>query len=105
MTPGDTVFDISNTSMSIEPLTNFAKRTAQGNLNTSFTQYGLCLKTYNIDIYQNWINSEWIEDVTGINEASAVNVEDGKLSMDALNLAQKVYNFLNRIAVSGGILS
>ena len=29
-------------------------------------------------------------------------VTDGKLTMDALNLAQKVYNMLNRIAVSGG---
>lgn len=102
LTSGDTVFDISNESMSIEPFTNFAKRTAQGNLNTSFTQYGLCLKTYNSDLYQNWINTEWIEGVTGINEASAVDVADGKLSMDALNLAQKVYNFLNRVAVSGG---
>ena len=27
---------------------------------------------------------------------------DGKLTMDALNLQQKVYNMLNRIAVSGG---
>lgn len=102
LTPGDTVFDISNESMSVAPLTNFAKRTAQGDLNTSFTQYGLCLKTYNSDLYQNWINTEWIEGVTGINEASAVDVADGTLSMDALNLAQKVYNFLNRIAVSGG---
>lgn len=99
---GDIVFDISNESMSVEPFTNFAKRTSQGDLNTSFTQYGLCLKTYNSDLYQNWINTEWIEGVTGINEASAVDVADGKLSMDALNLAQKVYNFLNRIAVSGG---
>lgn len=102
LTPGDTVFDISNESMSVAPLKNFAKRTSDGRLNTSNTQYGLCLKTYNSDLYQNWINTEWIEGVTGINEASAVNVEDGKLSMDALNLAQKVYNFLNRIAVSGG---
>lgn len=102
LTPGDTVFDISNESISVAPFTNFAKRTAQGNLNTINTQYGLCLKTYNSDLYQNWINTEWIEDVTGINEASAVDVADGKLSMDALNLAQKVYNFLNRIAVSGG---
>lgn len=100
--PGDIVFDISNESMSVAPFTNFAKRTAQGTLNTSNTQYGLCLKTYNSDLYQNWINTEWIEGVTGINEASAVDVADGKLSMDALNLAQKVYNFLNRIAVSGG---
>ena len=102
LTPGDTVFDISNASTSIEPFTNFAKRNQQSLLNTSFTQYGLCLKTYNSDVYQNWINTEWIEGITGINEASAVNVEDGKLSMDALNLAQKVYNFLNRIAISGG---
>ena len=102
LTSGDIVFDISNESMSVAPLTNFAKRTAQGDLNTSFIQYGLCLKTYNSDIYQNWINTEWIEGATGINEASAVDVTDGKLSMDALNLAQKVYNFLNRIAISGG---
>lgn len=102
LTSGDIVFDISNENMSVEPLTNFAKRTSQGDLNTSFTQYGLCLKTYNSDIYQNWINTEWIEGVNGINEASAVDVTEGKLSMDALNLAQKVYNFLNRIAVSGG---
>lgn len=102
LTPGDTVFDISNENMSVAPFTNFAKRTAQGNLNTINTQYGLCLKTYNSDLYQNWINTEWIEGVNGINEASAVDVADGKLSMDALNLAQKVYNFLNRVAVSGG---
>lgn len=100
--PGDMVFDISNESMSVAPFTNFAKRTKEGNLNTINPQYGLCLKTYNSDLYQNWINTEWIEGVTGINEASAVDVADGKLSMDALNLAQKVYNFLNRIAVSGG---
>ena len=60
LTPGDTVFDISNESMSVAPFTNFAKRTNQGNLNTSNTQYGLCLKTYNSDLYQNWINTEWI---------------------------------------------
>nr|DAV16576.1 MAG TPA: Major capsid protein [Microviridae sp.] len=103
LTAGDTVFDISNTTMSVEPFTNFIKRKAVNNkLNTSDPQYGLCLKTYNSDLYQNWINTEWIEGVNGINEASAVDVSDGTLSMDALNLSQKVYNFLNRIAVSGG---
>ena len=101
LTPGDVDFDISNESMSIPPFTDFAKR-FQNNLITTNTQFGLCLKTYNSDIYQNWINTEWIEGASGINEASAVDVSDGKLSMDALNLSQKVYNFLNRIAVSGG---
>ena len=57
------------------------------------------------DLYQNWINTEWIEGVSGINEASAVDVSDGTLSIDALNLSQKVYNFLNRIAISGETLS
>ena len=102
LTPGDVAFDISNESMSIPPFTDFAKRTSQGDLNTTFTQFGLCLKTYNSDVYQNWINTEWIEGASGINEASAVDVSNGTLSMDALNLSQKVYNFLNRIAVSGG---
>lgn len=103
LTAGDTVFDISNAANSVKPFVNFAKRKAANNkLNTSDAQYGLCLKTYNSDLYQNWINTEWIEGVNGINEASAVDVSDGTLSMDALNLSQKVYNFLNRIAVSGG---
>lgn len=103
LTAGDTVFDISNKAMSVEPFTNFAKRkTVNSKLNTTDPQYGLCLKTYNSDLYQNWINTEWIEGVNGINEASAVDVSNGTLSMDALNLSQKVYNFLNRIAVSGG---
>lgn len=102
LTPGDMDFDISDERTSIPPFTDFAKRTPQKDLNTSNTQFGLCLKTYNSDLYQNWINTEWIEGSNGINEASAVDVSDGKLSMDALNLSQKVYNFLNRIAVSGG---
>ena len=100
LTPGDVEFDISNESKSVPPFTDFAKRTPQKNLNTTNIQFGLCLKTYNSDLYQNWINTEWIEGSNGINEASAVDVSDGKLSMDALNLSQKVYNFLNRIAVS-----
>nr|DAU30682.1 MAG TPA: Major capsid protein [Microviridae sp.] len=103
LTAGDIRFNLSDKGMSVEPFTNFAKRKAVNNkLNTSDPQYGLCLKTYNSDLYQNWINTEWIEGVNGINEASAVDVSDGTLSMDALNLSQKVYNFLNRIAISGG---
>ena len=63
---------------------------------------GLALKTYNSDLLQNWINTEWIDGVNGISEVTAIDVTDGKLTMDALNLQQKVYNMLNRIAVSGG---
>ena len=68
----------------------------------SQSRYGLAVKTYDSDIYQNWVNTDWIDGSNGINEITAVNVADGKLTMDALNLAQKVYNMLNRIAVAGG---
>lgn len=103
MTAGDRVFDIGSLTASVEPFNSFTKRLTQtSKLYSTIPQFGLCLKTYNSDQFQNWINTEWIDGVDGINEASAVDVSDGTLSMDALNLSQKVYNFLNRIAVSGG---
>jgi hypothetical protein len=103
MTAGDTVFNIGSLETSVEPFNSFTKRlTKTSKLYSTIPQFGLCLKTYNSDQFQNWINTEWIDGVDGINEVSAVDVSDGTLSMDALNLSQKVYNFLNRIAVSGG---
>ena len=64
--------------------------------------WGITVKTYQSDICQNWINTEWIDGENGINKISAVDVSDGSFTIDALNLANKVYNFLNRIAVSDG---
>lgn len=81
---------------------SFGQRLPNGKLNTTSSQYGLCLKTYNSDLFQNWINTEWIDGVNGISEVTAIDVTDGRLTIDALNLQQKVYNMLNRIAVSGG---
>lgn len=63
---------------------------------------GMLLKTYDSDIFQNWVKTEWIDGPNGINEISAIDVSGGKLYMDAINLQQKVYNMLNRVAVSGG---
>lgn len=63
---------------------------------------GLCLKTYQSDLFNNWVNKEWVDGDNGINEVTDVDVSGGKLNLDALNLAQKVYNMLNRIAISGG---
>ena len=95
------ITNIPNKS-SIALYDSFGQRLPNGKLNTTSSQYGLCLKTYNSDLLQNWINTEWIDGVNGISEVTAIDVTDGKLTMDALNLQQKVYNMLNRIAVSGG---
>lgn len=65
---------------------------------------GLLLKTYDSDIFNNWVKTDWIDGTGGITEITSIDItaNDGKLTMDALNLQQKVYNMLNRIAVSGG---
>lgn len=66
------------------------------------SQHGLALKTYQSDIFNNWITTEWIDGAGGISEVTAIDVSDGKLKIDALILAKKVHNMLNRVAVSGG---
>lgn len=65
---------------------------------------GMLLKTYDSDMFNNWIQTDWIDGTGGITEITSIDISanDGKLTMDALNLQQKVYNMLNRIAVSGG---
>lgn len=66
------------------------------------SQVGLCVKTYQSDLFNNWLSSEWIEGANGIAEITAIDTSKGNFTMDTLNLSQKVYNMLNRIAVSGG---
>lgn len=73
-----------------------------GELNAALNQCGLAIKTYQSDINNNWLNTEWIAGTNGINAITAVDVSSGSFTIDALNLANKVYNMLNRIAVSGG---
>lgn len=63
---------------------------------------GLCLKTLQSDIFNNWVNKEWVDGDNGIKAITDVAITDGKLNLDSLNIAQKVYNMLNCIAVSGG---
>lgn len=67
-----------------------------------FSQEGLGLKTYQSDIFNNWMDTEWIDGSTGVNAISRVDTSEGYFNIDTLNLAQKVYAMLNRIAISGG---
>ncbi|AXH73065.1 MAG: major capsid protein [Microviridae sp.] len=74
------------------------------------TMQGLCVKTYQSDIFNNWLDEDWI---TGgeksIAELSKMTVElvDGQqtqafLYVDEMIIKRKVYEMLNDIAVSGG---
>lgn len=68
----------------------------------SYPLNGLCVKTYQSDMFNNWLDTEYIDGENGINAITAVNTESGSFTIDALTLANKVYKMLNRIAISGG---
>lgn len=68
-----------------------------------YSQAGLAVKTYLSDRFNNWLNTEWIDGTTGgINAITAVDVTDGKLTMNALILQKKIFNMLNRVAITDG---
>lgn len=95
-----------NNNDSDHSLPNFPypKKQYFAQLNTASIQGGLCVKTYQSDIFNNWINTDWIDGENGINSITAVKIdpESNSFQIDTLNLAKKVYDMLNRIAVSGG---
>lgn len=97
-TPGNKEFKInSNSNDNVSNLFKEIQRSATNKLG------GLVIKTYDSDIFNNWVKTDWIDGENGISKITALKPDDdGTITMDALNLQQKVYNMLNRIAVSGG---
>jgi hypothetical protein len=77
------------------------EKNTNGN-NSYFSQAGLGIKTYLSDRFNNWLSTEWIDGEGGIADITSVDVSDGMLKMDALILAKKIYDMMNRIAVSDG---
>lgn len=96
--PGNVELDMSNTGdATVNELFEDIRKGATNKLG------GLILKTYDSDIFNNWVKTDWLDGENGISKVTALKPdEDGTITMDALNLQQKVYNMLNRIAVSGG---
>lgn len=64
-----------------------------------YSQEGLGLKTYQSDLFNNWLRTEWVND---INSRSAISTSGGSFTMDQFNLASKVYDLLNRVAMGDG---
>lgn len=96
--PGNTSLNmITTTNIKVNQLFGAIRNAALNKLG------GLAIKTYDSDIFNNWVKTDWIDGENGISKVTALKPdEDGTITMDALNLQQKVYNMLNRIAVSGG---
>ncbi|AXH74834.1 MAG: major capsid protein [Microviridae sp.] len=86
-----------------EPLhDNAAAQMSQRRYSKQYSQEGLALKTYQSDLFNNWISTEWIDGTDGIAAITAVDTSAGSFTIDELQLSKKVYDMLNRIAISGG---
>jgi len=62
-------------------------------------QEGLAVKTYQSDLFNNWLRDEYINYISSV---SSVSTAGDSFSIDSFNFASKVYKLLNRIAVSDG---
>lgn len=107
--PSSSAYVVSNTKLpymaGIGPLElpNHDRSKNYLSSNAWFSQAGLAVKTHLSDRFNNWLNTEWIDGTTGgINAITAVDVTDGKLTMDALILQKKIFNMLNRVAITDG---
>lgn len=107
--PSTSAYTLNNVNMpygaatATYDLPNYDRSKTYHSSNAWFSQAGLAVKTYLSDRFNNWLNTEWIDGTTGgINAITAVDVTDGKLTMDALILQKKIFNMLNRVAITDG---
>lgn len=107
--PSTSAYTINNIKMPYGAATatldlpNYDRTKTYHSANAWYSQAGLAVKTYLSDRFNNWLNTEWIDGTTGgINAITAVDVSDGKLTMDALILQKKIFNMLNRVAITDG---
>lgn len=107
--PSTSAYEVNNLTMPYGAaigtlrLPNYNRTKQYNSSNSWYSQAGLAVKTYLSDRFNNWLNTEWIDGTTGgINSITAVDVSDGKLTMDALILQKKIFNMLNRVAITDG---
>ncbi|UIB81444.1 major capsid protein [Flyfo microvirus Tbat2_116] len=65
-------------------------------------QEGLPLKTYQSDLFNNWLDDTWIDGPNGVSNVTAISTAGDKFTIDTLILARAVYNLLNRVNITGG---
>lgn len=107
--PSTSAYTVNNLTMPYGAATatldlpNYDRSKTYHSSNAWYSQAGLAVKTYLSDRFNNWLNTEWIDGTTGgINAITAVDVSDGRLTMDALILQKKIFNMLNRVAITDG---
>lgn len=67
--------------------------------NSKVNMAGLCVKTYQSDMFNNWLSKAWVDEV---NQLTSVDTSAGFFTMNALSLAEKNYDIMNDIMATGG---
>lgn len=62
-------------------------------------QQGLLVKTYQADIFNAWVKTDYINQIT---TASTIAVVNNQINIDQINLAKKTWEHLNRLVASKG---
>lgn len=105
---GSTDFILSSTqvgatgSAAIPPFSHLLQEQTIGN--TVITAYqneqeGLLVKTYQADIFNAWVRTDYINQIT---TASTIAITGNQITIDQINLAKKVWEHLNRLVASSG---
>lgn len=79
------------------PYLQLVETTNPNKSRSSLPMAGLCVKTYQSDIFNNWLTAEWVEQISSLTEISG-----SSFTMDALNFKKKQYEILNAVAIAGG---
>lgn len=74
------------------------EKDANGVIKSKQKLVGLVTKTYQADIFNNWLN---IEEIDHINQATKISTSDGDFSVEALNFAYKMYQTMMRVQTAG----
>lgn len=74
---------------------------AGGTIITSLknNQQNLLVKTYQADIFNAWVRTDYINQIT---TASTIAITNNQITIDQINLAKKVWEHLNRLVASNG---
>lgn len=67
--------------------------------NVTCSQEGLALKTYQSDLFNNWLKTENID---ALSTATAINTAGGSFTIDTFIFNKKMYDLLMRVNVAGG---
>lgn len=95
-------FNVTLGQSPVIPFSTILQETTVGNtVATSYQneQEGLLVKTYQADVFNAWIKTDVINQIT---TASTIAVVSGQFTIDQLNLAKKTWEHLNRLAASKG---